>query len=271
LIPDFRSTLQNRISARRTGLIDICSDLLHFALITYALPADRLRPYIPDRFDIPTFPIDRKQLALMSAVPFLDDGFHFKFLPFLRWTFAQTNYRVYVVDRETGEPCVWFFGTTLGGRLVYLARWLWRIPWHYARYELDCQYDPARRAYDHFRLTKTSDWAAAEIDLEDTGEPMGLTPGFSSLDEQILILTHPITGYFHRLRRWLSLSKPAQVGTYSVWHKEIPLTVGRAKRLYFDLYERLGLLSREEMQHPHSVLICPQTTFDVRLPPRRVV
>jgi hypothetical protein len=256
-----RSILQSRINARRAGLIDIRSDLLHFALITYALPAERLRPHIPERFDISTFPIGGASLALMSAVPFLDDGFHYRLLPFLRWTFAQTNYRVYVVDRDTGEHCVWFFGTTLGSPLVYLARWLWRIPWHYARYQLDCQYDPARRAYEHFRLTKTSGWAAAEIELEDTGEPMILTPGFSSLDEQILILTHPITGHFYRLD-----GKP---GTYSVWHEEIPLTVGKAKRLYFSLYERLGLLSRAEMQRPHSVLICPQTTFDVHLPPKK--
>ena len=272
----FRTTLQSRIAARRFGLIDVRSDLLHFALITYALPAERLRPHIPPRFDIPTFPINGEQLALMSAVPFLDADFHFyRLAPFLKWQFAQTNYRVYVVDRETGEHCVWFFGTTLGSWVVYLARTLWRIPWHYADYDMICDYNPSRRAYDRYEMYHFSKWATAEIELEDTGERMALIPGFSTLDEQLLILTHPIIGYFYRLpnERRLSSSKPSgvlDVGTYSVWHEEIPLTVGKAKHLYFSLYERLGLLSREEMESPHSVLICPRTTFEVHLPPKRV-
>lgn len=259
----FRTTLQSRIASRRFGWMDIRSDLLHFALITYALPAERLRPHIPERFDIPTFPINGQPLALMSAVPFLDADFHFyRLAPFIKWQFAQTNYRVYVVDRETGEHCVWFFGTTLGSWVVHVARTLWRIPWHYARYEIDCPYNAQRRAYDRYHFSKTSDWASAEIELEDTGEPMALHPCFSTLDEQILILTHPIVGYFYRLD-----SRP---GTYSVWHEEIPLTVGKAKHLYFSLYERLGLLSREEMENPHSVLICPKIMFEVHLPPRPI-
>ena len=279
-----KQLLASRIASRPSGLIDVRSDLLHFALITYALPAERLRPHIPDRFDIPTFPINGQQLALMSAIPFLDADFHFyRLTPFIQWQFAQTNYRVYVVDRETGEHCVWFFGTTLGSWVVYLARTLWRIPWHYARYEVDCPYNPTRRAYDRYHYSIFSDWAAAEIEVEDTGEPMTLTPGFSTLDVQILILTHPVTGYFYRLQEKRRLSgvrrlssskpeppKPASVGTYSVWHEEIPLTVGKAKHLYFSLYARLGLLSKEEMERPHSVLICSRTTFEVHLPPRRL-
>ena len=283
----FRDAVQSHVAFRRSGWMDVRSDLLHFTLITYALPVERLRPHIHPRFDIPTFPINGQQLALMSAVPFLDADFHlYRLAPFVKMRFAQTNYRVYVVDRETGEHCVWFFGTTLGSWAVHIARTLWHIPWHHARYEVDCFYNPSCRAYDHYRFSVQSDWASAEIELEDTGEPMPLTPGFSTLDEQILILTHPITGYFYQLNeeRRLSgetgatsccflLSKPERsmdVGAYSVWHEEIPLTVGKAKHLYFSLYERLGLLSREEMEKPHSVLVCPKIMFEVHLPPRKL-
>ena len=95
IYPVFRPTLQSRINSRRSGLIDVRSDLLHFALISYALPAERLRSHIPPRFDIPTFPIGGQPLALMSAVPFLDDDFHYyRIAPFVKMRFAQTNYRV---------------------------------------------------------------------------------------------------------------------------------------------------------------------------------
>ena len=35
--------------------------------------------------------------------------------------------------------------------------------------------------------------------------------------------------------------------------------------------KRTYILSKEEMQHPHSVLICPKILFEVHLPPRAVV
>jgi len=260
---DSKTLLNQRISDRKSGRLDVRSDLLHFALITHTLPAERLRPHIHERFEIQTFPIGGERLALMSAVPFLDEDFAFyRLAPFARMRFAQTNYRVYVKDRETGEPCVWFFGTTLGGWVVNLARGLWRIPWHYARYEVDCRYDAAAGRYQRFRYTHASGWASADIELEDTGTSPGLLPGFADMDEQTLVLTHPVKGFFYRT--------DGNLGTYSVWHEEIPLTVGRPVELHFSLYERLGLLGKDEMQRPHSVLICPKTTFEVHLPPRAV-
>ncbi|MEC7584850.1 MAG: hypothetical protein VYE77_11080, partial [Planctomycetota bacterium] len=77
------------------------------------------------------------------------------------------------------------------------------------------------------------------------------------------VLTHPVEGYFHRL--------DGALGTYSVWHEMIALTQARATKLYFGLYEQLGILSREEMMRPHSVLICPETEFVVHMPPRRYI
>lgn len=259
-----REILDKRLHRPAGGLIDVRSLLLHFALITYALPKARLAPHIPtDRFEIPEFDIGGQRLALMSAVPFLDLDFRFPHLaPFLKFRFGQTNFRVYVIDRATGEQVVWFFGTTLGSPLVHAARTLWRIPWHYARYEIDCQWDEPTRRYTRYGYTVRSPWCDADMRLTDTGEPLALLDGFTSLDELRLILTHPTVGYFYRT--------DGQLGSYSVWHEEIPLTVGRAETLYFSLYERLGLLSREEMQRPHSVLLCPAIEFEVYLPPRRV-
>jgi uncharacterized protein YqjF (DUF2071 family) len=259
----YSEKLKNRLQGPRRSWLDVRSDLLHFALISYALPAERLRPLIPKRFEIPTFPIQGRQLALMSAVPFLDADFRFaRLFPFLKFRFPQTNYRVYIVDRQTGEHGVWFFGTTLGSPVVELARALWRIPWYYARYDMACAYSPQAERYEHYRVEHHSAWADAVIEIEDTGEPMQLAPGFGSLAEQVLVLTHPVDGYYVRL--------DGRLGTYSVWHGTIPLTKGLPRHLYFSLYEELGLLSREEMQHPHSIYICPKTTFDVYLPPQKL-
>jgi hypothetical protein len=242
-------------------MIDVRSKLKHFALVNYALPRSRLEPYISSaHFEIPEFTIGGKQLALMSAVPFFDADFHFINFPLLKFSFGQTNFRVYVIDKKSGEHAVWFFGTTLGSFVVYFAKGAWRIPWHHARYQTECEYDNQLNCYSKYRYTINSKWCNARVDLGDTSVPASLVEGFKSSDEMKLILTHPVDGYFYR--------SDHQVGKYSVWHKEIQFTIGQAKDLYFSLYEDLGLLSKDEMQHPHSVLICPEAEFKVLLPPR---
>jgi Uncharacterized conserved protein (COG2071) len=241
--------------------MDVCSKLKHFALINYALPKSRLEPYIPQsHFDIPEFAIGGRQLALMSAVPFFDVDFHFIKAPFLKFSFGQTNFRVYVIDRKSGQHAVWFFGTTLGSYIVYFAKGAWGIPWYHARYQSEHDYDYQLNRYTSYKYTIDSKWCNAKVDLEDSGLPVSPVEGFATSDEMKLILTHPLDGYFYR--------SDNQVGKYSVWHEEIPFTAGRANNLYFSLYEDLRLLSKAEMQNPHSVFICPETEFKVLLPPR---
>jgi len=259
---DYSAILRRRLAIRPEGPLDVQSKLEHFALINYALPKSRLEPYIPPhRFDIPEFEVNGQRMALMSAVPFVDVDFHFIHLfPFLKLSFGQTNFRVYVIDKKTQEHGVWFFGTTLGSAVVHVARNAWRIPWYYAHYQIKCDYDHQINRYKTYQYSINSAWCQAQIELEDTGERISSAAGFDSFDAMRLILTHPIDGYYFRHDR--------QIGSYSVWHEPIAMTVGRARNLYFSLYERLGLLSREEMQKPHSVFLSPLTEFRVFLPPK---
>lgn len=260
MIFNYRDVLNQRLSPPQDGWVDVRSKLKHFALINYALPKSRLESYIPaSHFEIPEFTIGGKQMALMSAVPFWDVDFHFINLPFLKFSFGQTNFRVYVIDKRSGEHAVWFFGTTLGSFVVYFAKGAWGIPWYYARYQSLFEQDPLTRRYHSYKYTIDSKWCDAQVELEDTEVPVSLAEGFSSVDEMKLILTHPVDGYFYNSNH--------KVGKYAVWHKEISFTTGRAKNIYFSLYERLGLLSKGEMQNPHSVFICPETEFKVLLPP----
>ena len=257
------SELANRARPRKPGWLDIDSPLKDFALISYAVPVERLERHIPtDRFEIQTFEIDGERLGLLSVVPFLDDGFRFRLFPLARFHFAQTNYRVYVKDRRSGQPCVWFFGTTLGGWPVHIARFLWKIPWHPAKYAWKSDYDEPSRTYRSFRYRAHSDWADLKVHVRGTGEPAGVLPGFSSLEEQTLVLTHPVDGYFYRL--------DGELGTYSVSHEVLDLTRAEPVDLRFDLLERLGVLTQEEAQSPHSILLCRRTVFRIHMPPRRV-
>lgn len=254
--------LEQRLVPKPLGWMDIVTGLRHFALITYAIPAERLRAHVHERFEIETFEIGGERLALLSVVPFEDAGFHFAKLPFLRFDFHQTNYRIYVIDKLSGERVVWFLGTTLGSWTVSVCRALWGFPWHRARYETQHSWNGAEGRYGVFRYEIESEWAPAVIDLRDTGEAPPVLPGFADRDEMMLCLTQPLVGFYHRLNGTL--------GTYSVSHGLLQLSVAEPRELYFGLLERLGILSLQEMDEPFSVLICPETRFRIHMPPVEV-
>ena len=75
-----------------------------------------------------------------------------------------------------------------------------------------------------------------------------------------LILTHPVRGFFYRT--------DGQVGTYTIWHPEAKMTEAVPKKLYFGIFDRLGLVQGKEMDSPHSVFVCPDIEFEIHLPPK---
>ncbi|NJL92418.1 MAG: DUF2071 domain-containing protein [Anaerolineae bacterium] len=241
--------------------LDVVTKLRHFALITYAVPPERVRPLVHPRFDLDTSPGPDGQPALwVSVVPFEDADFHFARLPQANFRFGQTNYRTYVIDRVTGQAAVWFFGTTLGGWPVVIPRYLWRLPWHRGRIRFETHYDAQQKRYTRYRMTTASPWAAATLELEDSGAPVASLDGFSDLEAGWFKLTHPLVGAYFR--------RDGRLGSYSVWHDRLQCTVGRIRQARFALLDRLGLVPFEAQSSAHSVLIQPETEFIVKLPPR---
>ncbi|MFN3238901.1 MAG: DUF2071 domain-containing protein [Pseudomonadales bacterium] len=104
--------------------IDVLCGLKHFAIITYAVPAARFEGLFPSRFQLDTVDVDGQEMGLMSVVPFVDVDFTSAVFPFPKFTMGQTNYRIYIIDTETGERCVWFLGT-YPGFMSILPQSLW--------------------------------------------------------------------------------------------------------------------------------------------------
>ncbi len=260
--PD-RLFTQELLARRGPRAIDAVSGLEHFAIVTYAIPPERLRPHVHERFDLDTVDgANGERRALISAVPFMDRDFRVARMPFPRFRFGQTNYRAYVVDRQSGRRFVWFFGTTLDSWTVAIPRGLWKLPWHRAHMRFDCHYDRAAGRYDRYSLKADSDWGPMTLRLDDSGEPVTEIAGFSDLEAGQVTLTHPLEGAFYR--------RDGRLGGYRVWHKRLQLTRGRLIEADIGLFKRLGLVNREEQQHPHSVMIQPLTEFTIYLPPRRL-
>lgn len=247
--------------ASPVGLLDAITTLRHFSIITYAVPPQRLRALVDPRFDLDCIDVDGVECALLSVVPFEDQEFRAAAWPSPRWKFGQTNYRIYVRDRKTGVRAVWFLGTTLGSWTVALPRYLWKLPWHFGRFAIECV-DDERGRYSRYAITTDSAWAPAELELvHEPDRPLSLV-GFPDTETALTVLTHPLDGFYSR--------RDGRLGSYSVWHERLHPTPGKVVHARFGLLDRLGVVPFSEQLAPYSVLIVPRTEFLVRLPPRAV-
>ena len=239
--------------------IDVLCSLKHFAIITYAVPAERFSGLFPDRFQLDTVVIDRREVGLISVVPFVDVDFTSAVFPFPKFTMGQTNYRIYIIDTETGERCVWFLGTTLDSWTLAVPRYLWNLPWHAGRVSFDCNLNEDSGLYDKYSMTTQSDWAEASVDLVQSEHDRLKFPGFPDVESALVYLTHPLAGFYYR--------RDGKLGTYRVWHKELKVKPGQLISANFKLLSDLDIVKTVEQNSPYSVLIEPINEFTIYLPP----
>lgn len=240
--------------------IDVTCKLQHFALITYAITPEKFKSIIPKRFKLDTIFYQGKEYALMSVVPFIDVDFTSAVYPFPKFTMGQTNYRVYVIDQMTGERCVWFIGTTLDSWTIMIPRYVWVLPWYSGKIEFDCVYDSAKQRYHHYHMTTLSNWAAAAVQLSQSGAEQWNYEGFPDLESFQVYLTHPLAGFYHR--------RDGKLGVYRVWHDRLNPIPAKLEYARFELLDRLGLVSFSDQLQPYSTLIEPMNEFTIYLPPR---
>ncbi len=240
--------------------IDVSCKLQHFAIVTYAIDPNRLIGLLPSRFKFDTVIIAGKEQALLSVVPFIDVDFTSAVYPFAKFQMGQTNYRIYIIDQQTGERCVWFLGTTLDSMTLLIPRYGWNLPWYKGKINFNCQLDQRTNLYNKYQMKTTAKWASAELSLKQFGNEKITLPGFADTETGLVYLTHPLAGFYHR--------RDGKLGTYRVWHKQLQVKPATLKSANFNLLTRLGLVTEQQQQQPHSVLIEPMNEFTIYLPPK---
>ena len=240
--------------------LDVICGLKHFAIITYAVPVERFVGLFPDRFRLDTVTIDNEEKGLISVVPFIDVDFTSAVFTSPRFTMGQTNYRIYVIDGETEERCVWFLGTTLDSWTLAVPRYLWHLPWHSAKITFACQFDETSGIYSSYSMQAKSEWAEAAVTLQQTADDTFSFAGFPDTESALIYLTHPLAGFYYR--------RDGKLGTYRVWHKQLAVKPASLITADFKLLSRLGIVKDCEQSNPYSVLIEPLNEFTIYLPPK---
>lgn len=239
--------------------IDVLCSLKHFAIITYAVPAERFQGLFPERFKLDTVEINSQKMGLISVVPFIDVDFTSAVYPFPKFTMGQTNYRIYIIDTQTGERCVWFLGTTLDSWTLAVPRYLWNLPWHAGKVRFDCIFNESTGLYEKYTMQTSSIWAEAHVELVQSPSDSFDFPGFPDTESTLVYLTHPLAGFYYR--------RDSKLGTYRVWHEELKVKPAKLQSANFKLLSKMGLVEESEQAFPYSVLIEPINEFTIYLPP----
>lgn len=237
--------------------IDVVTKLQQFAIITYAVDPARLLPLIPPRFKLDTIIVEGEEAALLSVVPFIDVDFTSAVFPFPRFRCGQTNYRMYIIDQQTGERAVWFLGTVLDSWTLVVPRHLWRLPWYAGRIDFKNVVENGRGL--QYQMRTVSQWASAEVHLVDSDAEEAVFPGFPDSESALVYLTHPLTAYYYR--------RDGKLGSYRVWHERLQMRPLQCIEARFDLLDRLGIIPFAEQRLPYNVMFQPETEFTIYLPP----
>lgn len=253
----FENILSDRPEPK--GLDVICRPR-HLAIITYTVEPERLEELVPKRFGLTTVKQGRHKLALLSAVSLINEDFTLAAYPSPKLRMAQVNYRVYVINRETGERCVWFLGTVIDSWMVSITRYLWRLPWHKGEIKFDFDIDKTTGRYRKYALTTKSAGFAADVEIFQEESARREIPGFPDRETALIYLSQPLCGYCRR--------RDGRLSSYRIWHPRMALRDGKIRNAYFEFLAKSGLVEVREQQRPHSVLIGPDSEFTIYLPPR---
>lgn len=230
-------------------------DVQNFALITHAVPVERVRPQVPQRFELQTF-VDEtgREMAFISASSFCNRQIHWSAARYPAHDFDQSTYRTYVVHK--GRLGAFFFGTFVSTRMSHMGQLLVAADTHLAQFEVDIEMGD--RGYERYRSRARADIGEIYFDISAQQKPTPKHP-FSTGEEHAQFITYRLHGYSHALVGGVSYGP--------IEHRPMDPWEGTLKEGRFDYWHRLGFLRPDEVAQPYSVLVEPAVRF-VLHPPR---
>jgi uncharacterized protein YqjF (DUF2071 family) len=194
----------------------------------WSVPAEALRPWIPDRLEIDTF----EGSAWIAAVPFRMEAVRPRGLPAVPWlsAFPELNVRTYV--KFDDKPGVFFFSLDATNPVaVRLARCWFFLP--YVRARIACENDGEDVIYRSTRIHPGQPGARFEASYGPTGGVFRSDPG--SLD-------HFLTERYCLYASGRSVDRPSKdLYRAEVHHAPWPLQPAKATITRNSLLDPIGL------------------------------
>ncbi len=224
-------------------------DVQNFALITHAIPAHRLYPHVPQRFELETYESDSgEEMAFISSSTFCNRQIHWSSARYPAHDFDQSTFRTYVTHRD--RRGAYFFGTYVSTRLSLAGQFLVAANSHLADFDVTTDMDDS--GYRSYRSRARTSDQELYFHIEATEVPEAKGP-FVSGNEHAQFITYRLHGF----------ARPPFGGvTYGpIEHRHMDPWSGRLIEGRFDFWERMEVLYPSEFSDPFSVLVEPSVRF----------
>ncbi|HEY3278551.1 MAG TPA: DUF2071 domain-containing protein [Syntrophorhabdaceae bacterium] len=241
----------NRVTMNIIPPFNVKMELHDLLYLSYLVPEERLRPYVPRQI---AFAFTGEGRTVLSFVIFHCRNVGISFLPIARFAYDQVNIRTYVIDPLTGTPAVLFLKSGITSRFVSMATNILGIPWHFVSLAIVAGYDGNGLT----RYNAEGRWERDfRVNLEAGAEPVVKGP-FVSSHEAARSLMGPQTGFF---------IIPSGLARIEVKHPEAEPFFARISHMEFPLSLRLGLLSEDDLTTPFNAIVVAKAHFVVSMPP----
>jgi len=271
--------------------------LRHFLIASWAVPATRVRALVPDHFALDTLKVGGETCAILQTTCFFNDNFHYTPLPRPSLDFWQSTYRVLTRSplREDTmhaatpghamlrhDPGAWFFHTHLGTRASWVIQRAVAADAEYADFNIITREANNGADYHQYIVDITPPAAPAnatvavqspqnstqnasptQIAVRSVNEKTPVAP-FADWNKMVHFLTFRLNGYY----QMSSLTGGENIGVLSVEHQlmqpiaaELVPIGGEVREARLGLWEKLGLMSQDEMRRPFALLIQPEIVF----------
>jgi hypothetical protein len=229
--------------------------LQHVLYVTFALPAQRVRPLIPS---VLSLSVNGTNTAFISVVVLRSRAVHLAALPFPRFSYDQINVRTYVRDPLSGNPSVYFLRSAVNSGSISLMTRIFGLQWENRKI---------------IRSTYENDTSLEQIELKGNwegnfiieAEPqitrVSNLPLFSDVEEGIDFLVRPLTGLY---------GKSGSVKRFNIWHPPVEPKQALIKKFQFPILTGLDLIDPGSENSAHSVMFVPQAYFTIFMPSHKV-
>ncbi|MES2459449.1 MAG: DUF2071 domain-containing protein [Armatimonadota bacterium] len=295
--------LKNRLEAPEKGAATITGTLRDYLVVTWAVPADKVRPQVPAELPLDVLPNASGELtAFLQVVCFYGENIHWSPLQNdpLAQSYHQVTYRLltrYKNKRGAFNLRSYFSTEEVRNTQRVVAREV-----DYARFFVHINGDPARNTYSSYNLRAVGDRGQTSVevtfDASEAAETTSASTPFADFDEMAQYLTQmavaedaekaaiavpvkavPIPAPFSKFEDmslfltqreevyFASSAPKTGIGLTPVHHEPLQPRSGILKSARASLFTDQKLLTPEDLLQPVAVLLQPSFTLTT-YPPR---
>jgi hypothetical protein len=258
--------LKSRLEAPEKGAATITGTLRDYLVVTWAVPADKVRSQVPAELSLDVLPNASGELsAFLQVVCFYGENVHWSPLQNdpLAQSYHQVTYRI--LTRHQNKRGVFNLRSYFSTEEVRNAQRVVAREVDYARFFVHINGDPARDTYSSYNLRAVGDRGQTSVEVSFAeGEEADASPvpaPFARFEDMVQFLTQREENYF-------AASTPKTgIGLIPSAHEPFKPRTGLLKAARASLFTDSRLLTPEDLLQPTAVLLQPSFTL-TSYPPR---